>query len=131
MRVNTEHTAGAFAPLWLRPGVPFSRCRSALVPRFAPALIWSTPLGSRVEAVQVRFLLGSFSQAVALLAGCSVEIVRSPKMQRAEVNSSGEERAPPNRRTKVALSWRNIGGGDSRAIRFRCCLRKPDAAIEP
>ena len=31
-----------------------------------------------------RFLLGSVSQAVALHARCSVEIVRSPKTQKSE-----------------------------------------------
>lgn len=40
-------------------------------------------VGSHGHGVIGRFLLGSVSQAVALHAPCSVEIVRSPKMQAA------------------------------------------------
>ncbi len=41
-------------------------------------------VGSHGHGVLERFLLGSVSQAVALHAKCSVEIVRSPKTQTSE-----------------------------------------------
>ncbi len=41
-------------------------------------------VGSHGHGALERFLLGSVSQAVALHAKCSVEIVRSPKMQTSE-----------------------------------------------
>ena len=41
-------------------------------------------VGSHGHGMLERFLLGSVSQAVALHAKCSVEIVRSPKTQTSE-----------------------------------------------
>ena len=41
-------------------------------------------VGSHGHGMLERFLLGSVSQAVALHATCSVEIVRSPKTQTSE-----------------------------------------------
>lgn len=51
-------------------------------------------VGSHGHGMLQRFLLGSVSQAVALHAGCSVEIVRSPKKRTSETggNDAGPSR---------------------------------------